>query len=281
MITAFGSSDDEAYAVAIQKNGKIVVAGYSDNGSYDVFALARYKTDGTLDSTFGTNGRDTTAFGYSNAIAYAVAIQSDGTLNDFAFDGSDGRVASTAPFGFGTSDSTTNFTSGTATLGTVSLTTTDGFDNPVGLFATQITASPNSLPNSSPTMLSDRYWVINAFGTPGTFSTNPTFTVPSSFTSNGSASMSSFTLYKRSSTSDGDWTMLINGASAMTSTTVTFDGITSFSEFSLGQGALLPIRMASLAATAAENTVKLEWTTISETNNYGFYVERKPQNSST
>jgi hypothetical protein len=40
--TAIGSSFDYAYSVAIQSNGKIVVAGYSWNGSNDDFALARY-----------------------------------------------------------------------------------------------------------------------------------------------------------------------------------------------------------------------------------------------
>ena len=40
----------------------------------------------------------------------------------------------------------------------------------------------------------------------------------------------------------------------------------------------LPIQLASLTATMLTTGVQLEWTTISETNNYGFYVERKPQN---
>ncbi len=203
----------------------------------------------------------------------------DGTLTNFEFDASDGWVSSTIPAGKGTSTDSTNFTDGTATLGTLSLVTTDAFDNPMQLVATQIDGSPNSLPNSSPTMLSDRYWVINVFGTPGTFSTNLTFTVPTSFTSNGSLSPLSFTLYRRSSTSDGDWTMLINGASNVTSTTVTFDGITSFSQFSLGQGALLPIQIAAFTANVGASGVKLDWTTISETNNYGFFVERHRQDS--
>jgi len=44
MLTNFGAgSDDEATGVAVQKDGKVVAAGYSNaNGSYD-FALARYK----------------------------------------------------------------------------------------------------------------------------------------------------------------------------------------------------------------------------------------------
>ena len=39
---------------------------------------------------------------------------------------------------------------------------------------------------------------------------------------------------------------------------------------------VLPIRLASFAAMGTnEGSVRLEWTTLSETNNYGFYVERK------
>ena len=40
--TPVGTSDDEANAVAIQSDGKIVAAGYSYTGSQDVFALVRY-----------------------------------------------------------------------------------------------------------------------------------------------------------------------------------------------------------------------------------------------
>ncbi len=48
--------DDVAYAMAIQSDGKIVVGGYSDQGIATDFALQRYNADGTLDTSFGTNG---------------------------------------------------------------------------------------------------------------------------------------------------------------------------------------------------------------------------------
>ena len=49
--TAVGSGVDLAQSVAIQSDGKIVVAGYSDvgGGNYD-FAVVRYNTDGSLDT---------------------------------------------------------------------------------------------------------------------------------------------------------------------------------------------------------------------------------------
>lgn len=49
-------SDDIAYDLAIQIDGKIVVAGSSDNGSDRDAAIVRYNTDGSLDVTFGVDG---------------------------------------------------------------------------------------------------------------------------------------------------------------------------------------------------------------------------------
>ncbi|MBI5810818.1 MAG: hypothetical protein HZB21_06495, partial [Deltaproteobacteria bacterium] len=80
--TAIGTSHDNAGAVAIQSDGKIVAAGSSSNGNgvdYD-FALVRYDTNGALDAAFGAGGKVTTAFGTSDDYAFAVAIQSDGKI---------------------------------------------------------------------------------------------------------------------------------------------------------------------------------------------------------
>jgi uncharacterized delta-60 repeat protein len=78
--TAIGSGTDSAYSVAIQSDGKIVVAGYSDNGSNDDFALVRYNTDGSLDTNFDSDGKVTTEVGSSDDYAESVAIQSDGKI---------------------------------------------------------------------------------------------------------------------------------------------------------------------------------------------------------
>jgi uncharacterized delta-60 repeat protein len=82
-ITRFGSSPlDEAAAVAIQADGKIVVAGSSEQaGGLDRFAIARFTTSGTLDPSFGTIGRVLTSFrAKSNDEALSVAIQPDGKI---------------------------------------------------------------------------------------------------------------------------------------------------------------------------------------------------------
>ncbi|MBK9628288.1 MAG: hypothetical protein IPO56_11460 [Flavobacteriales bacterium] len=69
---------DEGWSVAIQPDGKIVVAGYA----YGTFAVARYNTDGTLDNSFGVEGKVTTDFGTGDDRGYSVAIQPCGTGTD-------------------------------------------------------------------------------------------------------------------------------------------------------------------------------------------------------
>jgi uncharacterized delta-60 repeat protein len=75
-----GAVSAQAYSVAVQPDGKIVVAGQANiDGGYD-FALARYNSNGTLDTRFSTDGKVTTNFGSPNDAAFSVAVQSDGKI---------------------------------------------------------------------------------------------------------------------------------------------------------------------------------------------------------
>lgn len=91
------SGQAKAYGVELQSDGKIVVGGYSTSSiTGKDFALVRYKTDGTLDSTFGTNGIVTTDIQLgSDDVAYSLALQSDGKiiLAGYSDDGSDKDAA--------------------------------------------------------------------------------------------------------------------------------------------------------------------------------------------
>jgi uncharacterized delta-60 repeat protein len=80
VITDFGGLDDLIRSVALQSDGKIVVAGRSDNGSSDDFALARYNADGTLDTSFDGDGKLTSDFGGLKDRAQSVVVQSDGKI---------------------------------------------------------------------------------------------------------------------------------------------------------------------------------------------------------
>jgi uncharacterized delta-60 repeat protein len=85
--TDFGSAFEAAAAVAIQPDGRIVAAGFTQVG--DDFALARYNRDGSLDTSFDGDGKVTTDFGFTGPfgdpiytvdLATGVVIQPDGKI---------------------------------------------------------------------------------------------------------------------------------------------------------------------------------------------------------
>ena len=76
----FGGTFENANAVLIQPDGKIVVAGTTDAGGTDDFAIARLDTDGKLDPTFGDGGKATLDFGASDDQATALALQQNGKI---------------------------------------------------------------------------------------------------------------------------------------------------------------------------------------------------------
>jgi uncharacterized delta-60 repeat protein len=82
--TPVGSLDADAAALAVQGDGKIVVAGLAGNAVSQIWdvALLRYNTNGTLDLPFGgTNtGMVVTDIGSSSNYANAVALQADGKI---------------------------------------------------------------------------------------------------------------------------------------------------------------------------------------------------------
>jgi uncharacterized delta-60 repeat protein len=75
---------DEAYAVAIDHAGRILLAGYSAQSGGNKFALARYNPSGSLDHGFSSDGRQLTRFPGSNGTqggqANAVAIDASGRI---------------------------------------------------------------------------------------------------------------------------------------------------------------------------------------------------------
>jgi uncharacterized delta-60 repeat protein len=83
VMTDVARSTDIANAVAVQPDGKLVVVGttYRENDYTDEdFAVTRYNTDGTLDSTFGVGGKVRTDFPGLAAVPSSVVIQPDGKI---------------------------------------------------------------------------------------------------------------------------------------------------------------------------------------------------------
>ena len=79
--TDISGRGDVANAVAVQPDGKIVAAGEAETApSFFDFALVRYNTDGTLDTSFDGDGIVTTDLGSEFDDATAIAIQPDGKI---------------------------------------------------------------------------------------------------------------------------------------------------------------------------------------------------------
>ncbi|MBK9108360.1 MAG: hypothetical protein IPM92_08290 [Saprospiraceae bacterium] len=74
--SAIGSAHDIGNSVAIQNDGKIVVAGYSGNN----LALIRYNHNGSLDHNFGSQGIVITNLGCANASGSSLLLQMDGKI---------------------------------------------------------------------------------------------------------------------------------------------------------------------------------------------------------
>ncbi|MEZ6078115.1 MAG: LamG-like jellyroll fold domain-containing protein [Pirellulaceae bacterium] len=84
--TSFGGGDgiansgiagtDEGNSVAVQSDGKILVAG-SDNSN---FLLARFLSDGSLDTSYGTSGMVSTDFAGGTDKAHSMTLQADGKV---------------------------------------------------------------------------------------------------------------------------------------------------------------------------------------------------------
>ncbi|WP_028583034.1 delta-60 repeat domain-containing protein [Desulfogranum mediterraneum] len=97
--TAVGRQDDEALAVGLLSDGRIVAGGYSFNGTDRDFALACYLDDGSLDRSFGQEGVVVLPIGNSHDEVTALAIGPDDRIVVAGVaDGTNGRVMVAAAF---------------------------------------------------------------------------------------------------------------------------------------------------------------------------------------
>ncbi len=87
----FFGQDDEAKSLAIQTDGKILAAGFATDGDFD-FAIARFNTDGTLDTDYSGDGKQTVEFTTNeDNVVREVKIDAAGkaVLAGYAFNGND------------------------------------------------------------------------------------------------------------------------------------------------------------------------------------------------
>jgi uncharacterized delta-60 repeat protein len=78
--TDVGNGNDYGHSLAIQSDGKIVVAGFSTMASYDDFSIVRYNTNGSLDNSFGSNGKSVISVGSFDDKANCLGLQADGKI---------------------------------------------------------------------------------------------------------------------------------------------------------------------------------------------------------
>ena len=75
-----GTGSDVGQAIALQSDGKIVVAGVAHNGVNNDLAIVRYNDDGTLDTSFDGDGIRKLYLGPGYVAVGSMAIQDDGKI---------------------------------------------------------------------------------------------------------------------------------------------------------------------------------------------------------
>lgn len=127
-------------------------------------------------------------------------------------------------------------------------------------------AAPVGIENISPSV----YWEIGT--TLSSFNANVTFDlsgVP------GISNINNIRILHRDDAYEA-WTILDPGNYTINGNQITVAGITDFSQFGVGStsGNLLPVELVSFNAETYNGTIKLNWQTATEFNNYGFEIER-------
>lgn len=79
-LTDIASYDDRAYSIKVQEDGKIVLAGMSDNGADKDFAILRFTETGELDTSFNTDGKATFQVGNADDQANSIELLKDGSI---------------------------------------------------------------------------------------------------------------------------------------------------------------------------------------------------------
>jgi uncharacterized delta-60 repeat protein len=80
VITDFGGNNDFAYGIALQRGKKIIVAGYYNAGNKANAAIIRYNENGSVDKSFGKNGKTAAALPNASINCFSVAVQPDNKI---------------------------------------------------------------------------------------------------------------------------------------------------------------------------------------------------------
>ncbi len=266
--TAIGSNYSISNDVALQADGKIVVAGYVYIGSADDFALARYNADGSLDTSFGSGGTVITAISSNRDQAHALALQSDGKIvaagqaqaggsnEDFALARYEVAATSSAALASGNS----------ATLQNVTITNRS--DTTCTLTATKYPVPPGGTPGDNGEL--PIHWTLSTDC--ATYNFDLVFDYTDVELANGKSMVEGDLRAYRST--NGNAYALVSSAVNTGANTVTVLGVTQLSSWALGSNTPLAVDLVAFTATATGDGVVLTWETVSEVDLMGFNLYR-------
>lgn len=80
IVVASSPTSEYATALAVQPDGKLVAGGFVTEADAGAFLVMRFNADGSIDRSFGVDGRTIAAVGGLDARAYALVVQADGKL---------------------------------------------------------------------------------------------------------------------------------------------------------------------------------------------------------
>ena len=129
--TDIAVNNDYARAMALQADGKIVLAGFANTGANNNFALVRYNSDGSVDTSFDGDGIVTTAVPIFSSHIDAIALQADGKIVVLG-DAQDGSGSDFAVVRYNTNGSLDTSFGGTGIVITA-IGTGSGSDSPQSL----------------------------------------------------------------------------------------------------------------------------------------------------
>ncbi len=198
------------------------------------------------------------------------------------WNGAAGRTTSTGPFGGGVSDRLTVTDGGLYAFANteVDIDFSDTGTTPDGdLIVYRIDAANPHNPAGSPQIPDLGYWIVRNYGANASFS-ELDFIDFKALNLSAGTNPSSYQLYKRQSNDDGDtWGNVQDVGDETSATHIKFsngNGITEFSQFTIIQGAALPVDLLMFSVRPASNNqdVILSWSTAQEYNNERFELER-------
>lgn len=75
-------TQDQAYAMSVLSDGKILLGGYTTSGfeNQASFGIIKLNSGGSVDTTFGTNGKVVTNFSGGDAVIHSLSLDADGKI---------------------------------------------------------------------------------------------------------------------------------------------------------------------------------------------------------